>query len=579
MARTFASASSQRLDAGSISWLNGASAFTIVFSYKRTSSNSHACGVGQGQSGTLRNGVYPFTDGNLYVSAGAGLSYFSDANQLLHRIAFRFDGSQPNSATKAVVFQDGIQKSLNNSVVFSATASTGTGIWYIGYDQPNGVYSNATISDVGVWDVPLPDDALAFLSGIGTCLYYRRGLRHYWPLSGRGGSSANEEDWIAGTTATAINSPAVGTEFRLQYPPRRRFYLLPSVSGDLTETLGSVGATAGVTSLTADATSDASDTLTGVSATSGVNDLTVEVTGDALSETLTGVGSTSGVNDLTAVSTDVLTETLTGVGSTAGVSSVTANADTADTVTLVEAGATAGVSDLTAVSTDVLTETLTGVGSTAGVADLGTSTGDDETLSGVGTSTGVSDLTVNVTEEGAEVLGSVGATAGVSSLTIDLQQDAEVTLIGVGATAGVNDLIIPREEPLLDEEIAAALGPLVKGSVYPLRRPQRETAEIARAHLPEIVYTIVSDDWEQAETLCGVGLHATRVQIDVYANHYREARGYAYAVAREMDALGWRINMQPFPDDDEKIYRWQLEYSCWRNEAPPDIPVPRTKRR
>lgn len=119
---------------------------------------------------------------------------------------------------------------------------------------------------------------------------------------------------------------------------------------------------------------------------------------------------------------------------------------------------------------------------------------------------------------------------------------------------------------MIEEDIRAMLAPLVQGHVHPLRRPQNEG-------VPVIVYTFVGDDWMSANTLCGPGLHDIRVQIDCYANSYRDARSLAYSVAQLMDAIGTRLSMLPFPDDDEKIYRWLLEFSCWRNDRPEDIPA------
>ena len=132
---------------------------------------------------------------------------------------------------------------------------------------------------------------------------------------------------------------------------------------------------------------------------------------------------------------------------------------------------------------------------------------------------------------------------------------------------------------MIDEEICALLGPLVNGEVHPLRRPQRDPG--APVVLPIIIYTHVGDDWATANTLCGPGLHDMRVQIDCYTEHYREARNLAYAVAEQMNTIGSLLSMQPFPDDDEKIYRWLLEFSVWRNVRRENVPawVPPTARR
>lgn len=124
---------------------------------------------------------------------------------------------------------------------------------------------------------------------------------------------------------------------------------------------------------------------------------------------------------------------------------------------------------------------------------------------------------------------------------------------------------------MIDEDIKALLSPLVQGHVHPLRRPQRAGPDVPE-ELPVIVYSYVGDDWQTANTLCGPGLHDVRVQLDCYAAHYRDARNLAYAVADLMNTLGWLMNMQPFPDDDEKIYRWLVEFSVWRTDRDADIP-------
>lgn len=129
---------------------------------------------------------------------------------------------------------------------------------------------------------------------------------------------------------------------------------------------------------------------------------------------------------------------------------------------------------------------------------------------------------------------------------------------------------------MLDEDIRAALGPLVQGFVYPNRRPQKDESYMPE-ELPVIVYSIIAEDWQTALTLCGPGLSMTRVQFDVYARYYRECRNLAYAAADILDNIdGWRINMEPFADDDERINRWLLEYEFGRNDAP-DPYVPHSK--
>lgn len=112
---------------------------------------------------------------------------------------------------------------------------------------------------------------------------------------------------------------------------------------------------------------------------------------------------------------------------------------------------------------------------------------------------------------------------------------------------------------MIDEEIKAALGPLIPGKVHPMRRPQDES-------MPSIVYTVISDVWEDYDTMCGAELSRMRVQTDCYANGYVEARTLAYQAAQALDGIGGRrLNITPFPDDSEKAFRWLVEHYFWRN--------------
>jgi hypothetical protein len=120
---------------------------------------------------------------------------------------------------------------------------------------------------------------------------------------------------------------------------------------------------------------------------------------------------------------------------------------------------------------------------------------------------------------------------------------------------------------VVEEDIVGAVGPLVQGHIYPLRRPQLAQRTDAET-LPVVVYTLVGDDWMTANTFCGFGLHFMRIQLDVYHQHMKQCRDLAYQVADAMGTLGTLLSLQPFPNDDERIARWLIEFSVGRNERP-----------
>jgi hypothetical protein len=123
--------------------------------------------------------------------------------------------------------------------------------------------------------------------------------------------------------------------------------------------------------------------------------------------------------------------------------------------------------------------------------------------------------------------------------------------------------------PALEEALTTALTGFVAGRVHPLRRPQEVPGAPVAKELPAIVYTPISDvAWH---TLCETGtLRNVALQLDCYHLTYKQARALAGQVDTAM-AGGFqcvRSNSTPFADDDEKIYRWLLEYSVWTRLDP-----------
>jgi hypothetical protein len=121
---------------------------------------------------------------------------------------------------------------------------------------------------------------------------------------------------------------------------------------------------------------------------------------------------------------------------------------------------------------------------------------------------------------------------------------------------------------MIDEDVNAALRPIFGTEVHPLRRRQPDTP-LDVPLLPAAIYDRISDDWQAANTNCGsTPLHNVRLQVDVYARPYKQARALAESAAQELDALaGWlRLTKSFFPDDADKASRLMLEYSVWTTE-------------
>jgi hypothetical protein len=112
----------------------------------------------------------------------------------------------------------------------------------------------------------------------------------------------------------------------------------------------------------------------------------------------------------------------------------------------------------------------------------------------------------------------------------------------------------------LEQDIFAALGPLVAGRVYPLVLP----AGPAAPTVPAIRYQFVSDT--PGADICGdggPGLSDTRTQVDVYHTTFDAARALRLQVVMAMQALTtptlWEGGFDDF-DSDLKLYRCVLDF-------------------
>jgi hypothetical protein len=86
-------------------------------------------------------------------------------------------------------------------------------------------------AEAAVWAVALTADEINQLAaGYSPLLVRPQSLRFYAPLFGRGGASANEQDWAGGLTLTQNSSPTVVDHPRIIYPSSRQIRVPSAVA-------------------------------------------------------------------------------------------------------------------------------------------------------------------------------------------------------------------------------------------------------------------------------------------------------------------------------------------------------------
>lgn len=128
------------------------------------------------------------------------------------------------STTDRSVFLNGAGKGTNATLRNpSGITRTSIGFWET---SAASFPANASVAEAAIWNAALTDDEVAVLAA-GICPLFVRPTKlvGYWPLFGRGGATANEEDWIGERLMVQTNSPAVADHPRIIYPRHARLIL------------------------------------------------------------------------------------------------------------------------------------------------------------------------------------------------------------------------------------------------------------------------------------------------------------------------------------------------------------------
>jgi hypothetical protein len=237
MARSFASGSTQYLQASQhLPQTEGVAALTIVTWIKRTASNQIGPIIGNRGDVNSHSTIAAFwSDAKCYcdVSNGSGAyGAFNHSSTAWQHFAMVYDGAASGNSNRLKAYIDGASQSLTFTGTIPSTTSSNAGLvnWTLGRDlQGTGAtqYTNGSMSESAVYSAALTVDEIGMLAGGYSPMSVRpAALISYWPLFGRGGASAGEEDWVGTSPLAHTNSPALAEHSKAIYPTRP-IYIIP----------------------------------------------------------------------------------------------------------------------------------------------------------------------------------------------------------------------------------------------------------------------------------------------------------------------------------------------------------------
>jgi hypothetical protein len=94
-----------------------------------------------------------------------------------------------------------------------------------------GQFFGGVAAEAAIWDVELTAAEVATLySGYSPLMVRPSKLQSYWPLHGRLGANANEEDWCGGRVLNNVAGSAVSGHPRIIYPGRGQRVFAPAAA-------------------------------------------------------------------------------------------------------------------------------------------------------------------------------------------------------------------------------------------------------------------------------------------------------------------------------------------------------------
>lgn len=143
------------IDFGNITDINNATNLTMVMWAKRLESND-AVTFEKSSGYTHRVSINISTDGNVYANLATGsghsFGFCSLSGTEWNHIAYVFDGTQSDNASRLKLYVNGVAQTLNfGSYTIPTSIPSDTSTVKIGLDTPNSLYSTGSVCNAGIW--------------------------------------------------------------------------------------------------------------------------------------------------------------------------------------------------------------------------------------------------------------------------------------------------------------------------------------------------------------------------------------------------------------------------------------------
>lgn len=209
MARNLISGSSQYINCGNITEINGATKLTYSF-WGRRSAAARLLTCSKALDNDNRVGLSPWSDGNIYfVISHGGISYgygaYAYTNDQWHHYAGVYDGDAVGDPAKCKVYIDTVNQVLTfDGANIPATLDTNTADFNIGLLSSSASYAYGDMAELRIWNASLTANEI---KTDATGLIPRmESLIGYWRL----GVGSPEPDWSGkGYNGALNNAPAI----------------------------------------------------------------------------------------------------------------------------------------------------------------------------------------------------------------------------------------------------------------------------------------------------------------------------------------------------------------------------------
>jgi hypothetical protein len=139
--------------------LNGATQLTFEVWLKRKAANGIVAVGEESIASHLDASIEAYSDGKIYFNIGTGSTiadaFFASNDTNWHHVAYVFDGTQANNASRLKAYLDGVQQTLNfDGTTVPTSLRTNDSNFSIGALSSVHDFSNGTLDDVRIYAYP-----------------------------------------------------------------------------------------------------------------------------------------------------------------------------------------------------------------------------------------------------------------------------------------------------------------------------------------------------------------------------------------------------------------------------------------